>query len=144
MSRKLILALVLVFVPVSAAVVTTTTGCTNIAKKHAMVPALKLAADHALEKDARAGVETLPVDQRQTAARTVSEFFSIIRSGNEGLIRSRAMQFWGRVKELIELGIVDGKARKEFGDVGERERRESLANFDDNLRAFLNRTTVTD
>lgn len=118
----------------------TVTGCAGaIARREVLIPALQKASV-GLEADARRGVATLPRNRQDENIDTVEAFFEIINSSDQARIQLEAIISWGRVQELIELGIDDRAARQEIGPNGAESLRERVRNFDRELRTLVNRT----
>lgn len=128
--------LLMAFVSVAPAV----TGCAGErARREVLIPALQQAG-RGLESDALRGVATLPIDRQPENVEVVAAFFGIINSGDPIKIQIDAIVSWGRVQELIELGISDRAAKLEIGPNGAESLRERVRNFDRELRTFVNRT----
>jgi hypothetical protein len=133
------LSLVLFLTACAVMVSAVTVGCAGTSTRtHVLVPAMQLAST-GLEADARQGAMTLPIEQQGAAELTIANFFGIIRSGNEDRIRGDAIALWGRVQELVELGIVDKLANNKVSEEAAVLLRGRSIDFDQQLRAFVMR-----
>jgi hypothetical protein len=119
---------------------TTMSGCAaQKAREDVLVPAMQLAS-YGLEKDALAGAATLPAELQESANATIDAFFSIVRGGDDEALRQDAIVTWGRVQELVELGIEAKQDANIVSAEAAQLMRQRARDFDNALRAYITRS----
>ncbi len=119
---------------------TTLSGCAaHKAREDVLVPAMQLAS-YGLEKDALAGAATLPAELQGSAKATIDAFFSIVRGGDDEALRQDAIVTWGRVQELVELGIEAKQDANIVSAEAAQLMRQRARDFDNALRAYITRS----
>lgn len=79
-----------------------------------LAPALAFTAD-GLEADVLAGIDALPVDDRDDARVVAAQYFDAVRSGDRARMIGEALPAWPSVKQLAMSGVA---ARLDAGLIG--------------------------